>query len=48
MRKACQGYCGGYVTLDAGRRVGPDAELFCERCYGLWLRRQYVGWDDDE
>ncbi|WP_280985422.1 hypothetical protein [Halopiger xanaduensis] len=43
MRRFCQGYCGGAVSLENIHRVGPSGEAFCPECYGEWLRWQYYG-----
>lgn len=44
MKRACEGYCGGYVRLK-DIRTTPGGERFCKDCYSEWKRREYYGND---
>lgn len=42
VKRACEGYCGGYVRLSEVR-VTSDGERFCPDCYDRLQNRDETG-----
>lgn len=40
MKRACEGYCGGYVKLKNIKTV-KGGERFCQECYSEYMRKKY-------